>query len=262
MGLDEIARQVRELTVRAIKNCGSGHPGGSLSAVEIMVLLHCEVMRPQPYHPDQAQDIFILSGGHKCPALYALWGVLGWVDPDSVLTLRKLGSPFQGHPSYQHTPWIHASSGSLGQACAVAVGYALAYHRAGLDKIVYCLVGEGDLNEGITTEALRIAAYYKLTNFVLIVDYNRRMSDRHSKVMVNPGRELEGLGFMVEPCNGHLFSGLRASFQMIESKPTAIVAHTVKGYPVPAWMDDPDGAHGSLTLSQDDLDMALGAING
>ena len=105
--LKEIARQVRILTLKAIHASRAAHPGGSLSMVEIITLLHCRIMQPQPYHPDRAQDIFILSAGHKVPSLYALWGVLGWVDPASVLTLRKMGSPFQGHPSCPHQKWLH-----------------------------------------------------------------------------------------------------------------------------------------------------------
>jgi transketolase len=262
MNLEQVARDTRALTIRSIAAARSGHPGSCMSAVEAMVLLHCEVMRGTEgqYHPDKAQDIFVLSAGHKAPLLYSLWSVLGWIPEADTLSLRKLSSPYQGHPSRQHTPWCWTSTGSLGQGLAVAVGYALAYRRQGLDKKVYCLASEGDLNEGISTEALRLAVHFKLNNFTLLVDYNKKMSDRHSQLMVHPVAELEGLGLLVEECLGNNFHSIRSLLSLagkVHTRPMAIILHTIKGYPISYMINDPDAYHGSVCLSQDEVDRAL-----
>ena len=258
--LKDIARQVRILTIRSLAQATSGHPGGSLSMIEIITMLHCEVMQPQPYHPDHAQDIFILSAGHKVPSLYALWGVLGWVDPADVLTLRQLGSPFQGHPSYPHQKWLHCSSGSLGIAASVSVGMALGRKQMGNRGRVYCLIGEGDLNEGITLESLRIASHYKLDNLCFILDFNQKMRDGESKIMVKPKQELEAFGLDIWTVDGHDFSALSQTFKMSQSiirKPVGIIARTVKGKGVAAYESDPSGGHGSLTITDGDLQSFL-----
>ncbi len=259
--LKQLAKRTRALTVRILREAASGHPGGALSMVEIITLLHTEVMRPQPYHPDKAQDIFILSGGHKWVSLVALWSCLGWIPESDALSLRKLSSPYQGHPSRLHTPWCWTSTGSLGQGTAVSVGYALAYQRQGVDKKVYCLLGEGDLNEGVTLEAMRIASHYRLNNLVWILDHNFKMSDHHSKIMVHPSQEAAAFGWLVvDGINGHSFQALRDAFDLAETsrgRPVFIVAETRKGYPIHFMLEDADSYHGSVKLSQEDVDLAL-----
>jgi transketolase len=266
MNLEQVARDTRALTVKMIANAKSGHPGGSLSMIEALVLLHCEEMQPQPYHPlAEGGDIFILSKGHGFPAQAALWAVLGWIPEAEAMSLRKLGGSIQGHPSRQHQKMSIVSSGSLGQGVACGVGFALAYKIQGVKRRVYVLCGEGCLNEGITLEACRIAAYYQLHNLCLLVDFNRKQSDRYSQLMVHPERELEALGFMTEPCLGHSFHAIRSMLNLakqVHTRPMAIILHTVKGKGVPAWEADSDGMHGSVTLSEKDLQMALEAING
>ena len=259
--LKEIARQVRILTLKAIKNCGSGHPGGSLSMVEIITMLHCEVMQPQPYHPDRAQDIFILSAGHKVPALYALWGVLGWVDPAAVLTLRQIGSPFQGHPSVHHTPpWVWVSSGSLGIAFSEAVGIALGRKLTGQPGKVFVLIGDGEMHEGIIAEASRIAAHYELTNLCVILDWNNESSDEGSVMMVRPFNEFEAWGWSPIYADGHSFDSLRRSFnelKFVKKKPLIIICDTIKGRGVSVYEANPAKSHGSLSISDQELEAFL-----
>lgn len=261
--LKEIARQVRILTLQSIARAGSGHPGSALSMVEIITLLYCEVMQPQPYHPDHAHDIFILSAGHKCPSLYALWGVLGWVDPADVLTLRQLGSPFQGHPSFPHFDWLHCSSGSLGVAFSEAVGMALGRKLTGQPGRIFVLLGDGELHEGIVAEAARIASYHSLSNLVAILDWNSKQSDGLSAMMVRPLYEFGSWGWSVKVAHGHNFDELRWSFNALSpSRPNVILAQTIKGKGVLAYEQDPSGGHGSLSISDQELQSFLKELEG
>ncbi len=260
--LKEIARQVRILTLQSIARAGSGHPGSALSMVELITLLHCEVMQPQPYHHARAQDIFVLSAGHKCPSLYALWGVLGWVDPVDVLTLRQIGSPFQGHPSYPHLPWLHCSSGSLGIAYSEAVGMALGRKLTGQPGMVYVLIGDGELMEGIVAEASRLAVHFKLDNLCVILDRNFKSSDEYSIMLVKEYEEALAWGFEVTLIDGHDFSELREAFDEVHriegyGQPTFIICETKKGKGISAYESDPSGGHGSLTISDGELQAFL-----
>ncbi len=260
--LKEIARQVRILTLQSIARAGSGHPGGSLSATDIMVQLFFETMQPQPYSwSDPNRDIFILSKGHAAPALYSIFYLLDILTLDQLMALRKGdGGPAQGHPSYPHLPQVETSSGSLGVAASVSVGMALGRKQTGSSGRVYCLLGEGCLNEGLTLESLRIASHYQLDNLCFVLDFNQKMSDEYSKIMVNPRREFDAFNWSVRLVNGHSFDQLRVGFRSAweyRGYPTFIIAETIKGKGV-SWMEaDPAGYHGSVTLSQDDLDKAL-----
>src|SRR3990172_1426132 len=224
--LKEIARQVRVLTLTAIKNSGAAHPGGSLSCTEIMVSLFFEQMRPMPYSwSDPNRDIFINSKGHSVPAQYSILYLLGILTLDQLMALRKGdGGPCQGHPSYPHLPQVEVSSGSLGVAASVSVGIALGRKRTGNPGRVYCLIGEGDLNEGVTVEAARIAAHYQLDNLCFIMDFNQKMSDGDSKIMVNPFEEFRSFGWFAQFVNGHDFNQLAVGFKVAQeprNRPTA-----------------------------------------
>lgn len=260
--LKEIARQVRILTLQSITRAGSGHPGSCLSCADILVQLFFETLQPQPYSwLDPNRDIFVLSKGHSCPALYSIFYLLGILTLDQLMALRKGdGGPCQGHPSYPHLPQVETSSGSLGIAASVSVGMALGCKQTGNPGRVYCLIGEGDLNEGVTLEACRIAGYYGLDNLCWIIDSNNKMSDGLSKIMVNPFEEFRAFGWFAQLVNGHNFDSLSVAFQVAReprTRPTVIIAQTIKGRGV-SWMEsDPAGYHGSITLSQDDLDKAL-----
>mgnify|MGYP001580233679 CR=1 FL=1 len=260
--LKEVARQIRILTLRSIHASRAAHPGGSLSCTEIMVSLFFEQMQPNPYSwSDPNRDIFINSKGHSAPCQYSILHLLGILTLDQLMNLRKGDSgPCQGHPSYPHLPQVEASSGSLGVAASVSVGIALGRKQTGNPGRVYCLIGEGDLNEGVTVEAARIASHYQLDNLCWILDFNQKMSDGYSKIMVSPRREFDALNWSVRLVNGHNFDQLRVGFRGArETKgfPTVIIAQTIKGSGV-SWMEsDPAGYHGSITLSQEDLDKAL-----
>lgn len=254
--LEQTVRDVQRNIIMSIFHAKSGHPGGSLSAAHVLTLLYFEVMREQ--------DIFILSKGHAAPCLYAVLAQKGLIPMESLSTLRHLSSPLQGHPSLQHLKEVHASSGSLGQAFSVACGYALAYHRQGLDRRVFVLLGDGECQEGIVTEAARIAAHYNLSNLVCLVDYNRKQSDRYSINFANPEAEFRAFGWSVTGCNGHDFAALRTALRLAteaERGPQCVVAHTVKGYPIKYMMDDPDSYHGSVCLSEQDVQEALECLN-
>lgn len=260
MDLEQIAKQARRNLLRSIHQATSGHPGGSLSCVEILTWLYCREMRPQPYDPTNPnRDRFILSKGHGCPALYSIWAELGLIDETEYLELRQLGSRLQGHPSVTHLPLVETSTGSLGQGFSVAVGMALGQQRQGNGARTYVLLGEGDLHEGIAAEAARFAGYYKLSNLIAVLDYNKWQSDKHSVLMINPVEEFIAYGWEVFVCdNGHDFGWLVVAFRQkaIRERPLLIVAHTVKGEGV-SWMEDKPEFHGSLTLSDEQLEAAL-----
>ncbi len=263
--LKEIARQVRILTLQSIHASKAAHPGGSLSMVEIIAILHCEVMQPQPYHPDHARDIFVLSAGHKVPSLYSLWGVLGWVDPAAVLTLRQLGSPFQGHPSYLHFSWLHCSSGSLGIAFSEAVGMALGRKLTGQPGTIFVLIGDGEAMEGIVTEASRLAVHFELDNLCVILDRNGKSSDEHSIMLVKAADEAIAWGFEVAIADGHNFDSLREAFAEAREtwgQPTLIIAETKKGKGIAQYESDPSGGHGSLSISDQELETFLKELEG
>lgn len=250
--LQEIARQVRVLTLKSIANCGSGHPGGSLSCTEILVYLHAEVMTED--------DIFVLSKGHAAPCYYSVLAILGQADPAQVMTLRQLDSPFQGHPSLPHLPQVQASSGSLGVAYATAVGMALGRKLTGQPGRVFVLVGDGEIQEGIVAEASRAAAHYGLNNLCVVVDWNGKMSDQYSIFFTELFSEFSAWGFYQDGIDGHSFEELSEAFQRAKESeyfPYAILANTIKGRGVSFFEQDPSGGHGSMTLSDEDLERSL-----
>ncbi|RLF93644.1 transketolase, partial [Thermococci archaeon] len=183
--LEEIALKIRRHIIRDIYEAGSGHPGGSLSATEIITALYFYIMRHDPKKPKwENRDRFVLSKGHSCPALYAALAESGYFDVKELLTLRKLGSRLQGHPSMK-TPGIDICTGSLGQGLSVAVGMALG---ARLDRKLYrvfVLLGDGELQCGEVWEAAMAAAHYKLDNITAIVDRNRLQIDGNTEKIMS-----------------------------------------------------------------------------
>jgi len=278
--LKRLAKEVRKRAVKYIHASSGAHPGGSLSVADILTALYFEILRPQPYRPDYPdRDIIILSKGHSCPALYACWELLieesqKYLDPDFLslppwwnggpMGLRKLGNPFQGHPSLPHIPWVETSTGSLGQGFAVAAGMAYGFKAKGLDRRVYCVLGDGELQEGIVAETARAAAWLGLDNLIAIVDYNGMASDRYSRLVDDPIGEFEAWGWMTWLVDGHNFDYLILAMKKygMVGQPFCLIANTVKAKGVPAWEADPDKTHGSVTLSDNDLQMALEAIDG
>jgi len=230
------ARVIRRHIIRMLGEAGSGHPGGSLSATEIVTALYFHVMRLDPARPDwPARDRFVLSKGHACPVLYAALAERGFFPVEELLTLRKLGSRLQGHPDMRKLPGVEMSTGSLGQGLSAANGMALAARLDGRDYRVYVLLGDGESQEGQVWEAAMAAAHYRLDNLTAFLDYNGLQIDGPcAEVMaVAPVAEKwRAFGWHVIEIDGHDF---RQILQAVEEaretrgRPTMIVARTVKG---------------------------------
>lgn len=247
---EEIARRVRIDIIKATFNAGSGHPGGSLSCADILTALYFGEMNIDPKDPDmKGRDRFVLSKGHAVPAQYSVLAERGYFPVSDVMTLRKLGSPFQGHGNMRKVPGIEMSTGSLGQGFSASVGMAIANRLDNNGARVYTLLGDGEIQEGIVWEAAMSAAHYKLADLTAIVDWNGLQIDgRNDDVMtVAPIKEkFEAFGWHAISIDGHdfgqIFDALDAARAETE-KPTAIIAKTVKGKGV-SYMEDQAGWHG------------------
>ena len=238
--LEQKARKLRREILKMLTTAGSGHTGGSLSAADIVTALYFSVMKHNPEDPKWAErDRFILSKGHAAPVLYAALALSGYFDRNLLSTLRRLGSPLQGHPCSKKLPGVEISTGSLGQGLSAAVGMALGAKIKEKDFRVYALLGCGECNEGQIWEAAMSASKFELDNLVAIIDYNKfALSGRTQEVM-----PLEPLydkwvafGWHVIEANGHsvtqLINALEEARQ-VKGKPTFIIAHTVKGRNIP-----------------------------
>ncbi len=247
--LENKARIIRHLIVKMIAHAGSGHPGGSLSIADIIACLYFKVLRHNPKKLNwEDRDRFHLSKGHACPAWYAALAEAGYFPKDKLLTLRQLGSILQGHPD-RCTPGVDVASGSLGQGLSVALGMALA---GKLDKKayrVYCIIGDGELQEGNIWEAAMAASHYKLDNLCAVVDYNNFQIDgKVSEVMdVSPLKEKWlAFGWNVLQIGGHSMEDICNAFEKakeIKNKPTVIIAKTTKGKGV-SFMENVVDFHG------------------
>ncbi len=258
-------RQLRQDVLEMIHAAGSGHPGGSLSAVEILTALYFDVMHVDPQNPnDPDRDRFILSKGHAAPILYAVLARKGYFDPASLPTLRSLGSPLQGHPHMHMLPGLDCSSGSLGQGLSVANGLAFAAKKLNKSYRTYCLMGDGEVQEGQVWEAAMTAAHFGLDNVCAIVDNNGvQLDGTTAEIMgVEPlGEKFRAFGWHVIDCDGHDLEALLAAFQEAaetKGKPTVIVAKTVKGKGV-SFMENQCGWHGKAP-NKEELAAALAEI--
>jgi Transketolase, N-terminal subunit len=226
---------IRKDVLKMLTLSGSGHTGGSLSIVDILIALYYYEMRNNPKDPKwPGRDRFLLSKGHACPALYAVLAEKGYFDKEDLSGLRKFGSKLQGHPQLG-LAGIEISSGSLGQGLSIANGMALA---AGLDKLdtrIYCLMGDGETNEGQVWEAAMTASHYKLDNVCAIIDYNKLQIDGFCCEVKDMGAYLDkwkDFGWHVIETDGHDIEKLMTAFdkaKTIKGMPTVIVAHTIKG---------------------------------
>lgn len=243
--LSYIANTLRQDVIRTVYQAADGHPAAALSAADIVAALYFHVMRLDPKHPDWPErDRFILSKGHACPVYYAALARRGFFPMDWLPTLRRLGSPLQGHPDMKKTPGVDMTTGSLGHGIALGAGMAAAARITGAKYFVYVLAGDGELNEGINWEAAQSAAHMQLANLIVIVDNNGWQSS-------GPVKDVSGLvdicapfaafGWHTEEIDGHDFGQIlraitRAKRQ--KNKPTLICAHTVKGKGVPFMEND------------------------
>jgi len=260
------AKDIRTISIAAIYHAGSGHPGGALSVADVLAALYGAEMNMWPERlADPDRDHFVLSKGHAAPALYAAGAHFGFCTADEVLTLRKLGSPFQGHPHVADLPWVETSTGSLGQGFSVALGMAMGLKLKKSTGRVYAVLGDGELQEGEVWEAAMCAAHHRLDNLVAIVDYNKLQSDDlNSNIMgLEPlGDKFSAFGWHVIEVDGHDLDGLVGAFEAafeLDGKPVVILAHTVKGKGVP-FMEKVPQWHGSVKLTREQAEDALKAL--
>lgn len=265
--LAEKARRIRINALKAIHAAKSGHPGGSLSSADILATLYFEVLNIDPKDPKKAdRDKFVMSKGHAVPALYAALGERGFYEVSEMMSLRQVGSKFQGHPNMHKVPGIEMSTGSLGQGFSAAVGMAIAGNIDSNPGRVYVLAGDGEIQEGIVWEAAMQAAHRKLDNLVAIVDLNGLQIDgKVSDVKcVSPVDEkFKSFGWNVIVVDGHNYEELIAAFEdakKCEGIPTVIVAHTHKGKGV-SFMEDNAGWHGKAP-SDEELATAIEELGG
>jgi len=235
LALKKKAVEIRKDILKMLMLAGSGHTGGSLSIVEILVALYYYKLRHDPAQPAwRERDRFLLSKGHACPALYAVLADRGYFPKDDLWTLRKFGSQLQGH-SQIGLSGVEISSGSLGQGLSIANGIALAARLDGLDMRTYCLMGDGETNEGQVWEAAMTAAHYKLDNVCAIIDANGLQIDGFCCDVKNLGvlrHKWESFGWHVIEADGHDVAALMDAFdaaEKVKGKPTVVIAHTVKG---------------------------------
>ena len=270
---EEIASRIRVDIVKAVHKAASGHPGGSLSAADIVTALYFKEMNIDPKNPKmEGRDKFILSKGHAAPVQYAALAERGYFPVADIMSLRKLGSHFQGHPNRDKVPGIEMSTGSLGQGFSVSVGMAMAAKMdaeegktAGNSRI-YVLLGDGELQEGIVWEAAMAAGHYKLDNLCAVVDWNGLQIDgKNDDVMtVRPiDEKFKAFGFNVLVIDGHDFNEIFEAFdaaRACKGRPTVIIAKTHKGRGV-SFMEDQAGWHGKAP-SEEEAKQAVKELGG
>ena len=250
--LEAIARACRVQIIRMLTHSGSGHPGGSLSVIDLLVTIAFGRLRHDPKRPDWPdRDRLVLSKGHAVPALYAVMARAGYFPESQLITLRKLGSPLQGHPDRMALPGIEAATGSLGQGLSVACGMALGLKMSGSPGRVYCLLGDGEIQEGQVWEAAMSAPKlgqptHPLDNLTVIVDYNRiQLDDFVAKILdLEPLlAKWQSFDWAVLEIDGHDVAQIDKALDEAEARrgaPTLIVAHTVKGKGVSFMENNPE----------------------
>ena len=260
--LQAISKRVRREIIEMIGAAKSGHPGGSLSAVEIVVELYFDYMRIDPRNPKWPdRDRFILSKGHGAPVLYAVMAEAGYTPLDQLNTLRQLGSIYQGHPDVRFMPSLEASTGSLGQGLSLAIGMGLAARLDGRGFRTYVMLGDGEIQEGQIWEAAMSAAFHKVDNIVAIVDYNGIQLDGFVKDIMEVAPLAEkwrAFGLHTLEIDGHNLPVIQKALREAEAtkgKPTCIVAHTVKGKGV-SFMENNPKFHG-MAPTADEMKLAL-----
>ncbi len=264
--LKTCANEMRGYCLISLFCSGSGHSGGSLSIMDVLSVLYLNQMNHKPHEPNwDERDRLFFSAGHKAPAWYTALGYCGYFDILKTATLRKLLSPFQGHPDRKKCAGVEMSCGSLGQGLSVAVGDAL---RAKLDKkdyYVYCIMGDGEQQEGQIWEASMEASHHKLNNLIAIVDKNELQIDGNTKDVMNIDPiedKYKSFGWNVIQCNGHDVQALISAFENAKKsndKPSVIIANTIKGKGV-SFIENKAGWHGKVP-NEAELDTALSELN-
>lgn len=257
MNLKETAKEVRKNILYQVKTAKSGHPGGALSCADILITIY--------YKTIKEGDKVILSKGHGCAALYAVLAEKGFFDKEELGDFRKINSRLQGHPSLHKTPGVDAPSGSLGQGLSVANGMAMAFKMNKKDNYVYCVIGDGESQEGQIWEAAMTASHYKLNNVIAFIDHNKLQIDgTNDDVMtIMPLKEkFEAFGWYVQEVDGHDFEAIENAIQnaKVQEKPSMIVAETVKGKGV-SYMENQVGWHGKAP-NEEEYQKAIEELEG
>jgi len=261
--LEKISKQIRKDILLMLVEAGSGHPGGSLSAADLMVGLYFSKLRHDPKKPDWPQrDRVIFSKGHVCPLLYACLARSGYFPVEELMTLRKLGSRLQGHPAKDKgLPGIEVSTGSLGQGLSVGVGMALGLKMEKSDSRVYVLMGDGECEEGSIWEAAMSAGHYKLDNLCGVVDYNGLQIDGPVEDVMGIGplaKKWEAFRWHAIKANGHSMKDILRAYDeasQTKDKPSVIIAKTIKGKGV-SFMENEAGWHGKAP-TKEQVELAL-----
>ncbi len=234
--LKTLAKELRVWIIRMLAEAGSGHPGGSLSAIDILTVLYFQVMKHRPQEPEwPLRDRFILSKGHAVPALYAVLGRSGYFPIEETLTLRKNNSRFQGHPVRGTVPGVESSTGSLGQGLSIAQGLALASKMDGNLFRVFCMLGDGETQEGQIWETAMSAPKFGLDNLIVFLDYNKSQIDGTTKEVMDLepiADKWNAFNWHVQEIDGHNFEQILGALdktRAMAGKPHLIIAHTVKG---------------------------------
>ncbi len=262
--LKTLTKQMRVDIIRMIEAAGSGHPGGSLSIIDTLAVLYTKFLKFDPANPSwEDRDRVILSKGHACPALYTVMAYMGYFPREQLMTLRKLGSPLQGHPDRRFLPGIEASTGSLGQGLSIAIGMAVAAKMDAKDWRTYCILGDGELQEGQVWEALMSAPKFGVGGLTVIVDHNNGQIDGPvSEIMPIESvvEKLSSFGWSVAAIDGHDFAQIEGALSAAKEsqRPFAIVAKTVKGKGV-SFMENVIDWHGRAP-KKEEADRAVAEI--
>ena len=265
--LTQVARELRIADIEMIAEAGSGHPGGTLSAADMIAALFFHTLRLRPAEPEwPGRDRFVLSKGHCVPIVYAAMAKLGFFDPEMLKTLRKLGSPLQGHPDRTRLPGIEASTGSLGQGLSVAVGMAVAGKLDAGSWRVYCMLGDGEVQAGQVWEAAMFAPRHGLDNLIAILDNNQvQQTGKVAEILdISPVAEKwTAFGWHVLDIDGHdmgqIVDALERA-QDVTGKPVMIVSRTIKGKGV-SWMELDPAWHGKAPNAEQ-TERALAELRG
>lgn len=263
--LQQKARQIRADIIKMLYLCQSGHPGGSLSCVEMLMAIYYKTARIDPQNPAwEDRDRIVLSKGHGCPALYAILADKGYFPREDLWTLRKLHSHLQGHPDMRKTPGVDANTGSLGQGLSTAVGLALGAKHQKKDYKVYAITGDGESQEGIVWEASMAAAHYKLDNLIVLLDHNGLQIDGPNDQVMSIGdmmAKYRAFGFECFKVNGHDIDEIVTAINAVSvGKPKFICCETHKGQGV-SYMLDQVGWHGKAP-NKEQYEQAMKELGG
>lgn len=268
--LQSIARDLRIEIIEMLTIAGNGHPGGSLSAIDILTALFFKVLRHDPKKPDwRERDRFVLSKGHGVPALYACLAKSSYFALSELKTLRRLGSPLQGHPDRVRLPGIEASTGSLGQGLSIAQGMAMAHRLDKIDAFAYCVLGDGEIQEGQVWEAALSIPMHKLDRLVAFVDWNKCQIDGFTKDVMNiepVADKFRAFGWNVLEINGNDMSEILKALDEAKvnaknktGKPTMVVADTIKGKGV-SFMEKAGVSWHGVSTNREQADAAIAEL--